>query len=101
MRQLIDDGMLWLWEDGGETVALALRTPAAVGVARIISVYTPPELRGRRYAGAIAAQACSDALARDAERVVLFTDAGNPAPNKVYERIGFRPLADYRVVKFA
>jgi RimJ/RimL family protein N-acetyltransferase len=101
VRQLIDDGLLWLWEEGGETVALALRTRAAVGVARIISVYTPPELRGRRYAGAITAQACADGLARDAERMVLFTDAQNPAPNKVYERIGFRPLADYRVVKFA
>jgi len=101
VRALTEAGMLWLWEDGGEPVALALRTPPAAGVARIISVYTPPELRGRRYAGAITAQACSDALARDAERVVLFTDAENPAPNKVYERIGFRPVADYRVVKFA
>jgi hypothetical protein len=101
VRALIDAGMLWLWEDGGETVALALRTPAAGGVARIMCVYTPPERRGRRYAGGITAQACSDALARDAERMVLFTDVHAPAPNKVYERIGFRPVADHRVVKFS
>ena len=91
---------LWLWEDGGEPVALALRTAAAEGVARVTCVYTPPERRGHRYGGAITAATCADALARDAERVVLFTDADNPAPNAVYERIGFRPVADHRVVRF-
>jgi predicted GNAT family acetyltransferase len=100
VRQLIGEGLLWLWEDGGEPVALALRTAAADGVARVTCVYTPPERRGRRYGGAITATTCADALARDAERVVLFTDADNPAPNAVYERIGFRPVADHRVVRF-
>ena len=100
VRQTIEDGRLWLWEDGGEPVALALRTAAAEGVARVTCVYTPPERRGRRYGGAITAATCADALARDAERVVLFTDADNPAPNAVYERIGFRPVADHRVVRF-
>jgi RimJ/RimL family protein N-acetyltransferase len=99
VRQTIDDGRLWLWDDG-EPVALALRTAPAEGVARVTCVYTPPERRGRRYGGAITAAACADALEREAERVVLFTDADNPAPNVVYERIGFRPVADHRVVRF-
>ena len=99
VRLAIDDGRLWLWDDGGP-VALAFRATAAEGVARVTCVYTPPEHRGRRYGGAITAAACADALARDAERVVLFTDADNPAPNVVYERIGFRPVADHRVVRF-
>ena len=72
----------------------------SAGVARINCVYTPPEQRGRRFGGAITAACAADALAREAERVVLFTDADNPAPNKVYERIGFRPVADHRVVHF-
>ena len=99
VRQTIEAGRLWLWDDG-EPVALALRTAAAEGVARVTCVYTPPERRGRRYGGAITAATCADALARDAARVVLFTDADNPAPNAVYERIGFRPVADHRVVRF-
>jgi predicted GNAT family acetyltransferase len=66
----------------------------------VICVYTPPDQRGRRLGGAVTAAACADALAREAERVVLFTDAENPAPNKVYERIGFRPVADHRAVRF-
>ena len=101
VRQQIDERMLWLWDDAaGETAALALRTPAATGVARVNCVYTPPERRGHGYAGAVTAACCADALARDAERVVLFTDLDNPAPNKVYQRIGFHPIADHRVVKF-
>jgi RimJ/RimL family protein N-acetyltransferase len=99
VRQTIDDGRLWLWDDA-EPLALALRTAPAEGVARVTCVYTPPERRGRRYGGAITAATCADALAREAERVVLFTDADNPAPNVVYERIGFRPVADHRVVRF-
>jgi RimJ/RimL family protein N-acetyltransferase len=99
VRALIADAKLWFWEDG-EPVALALRTPTAAGVTRIICVYTPPELRGRGYAGAITAATCADALAGDAERVVLFTDRTNPGPNKVYQRIGFRPVADHLVVHF-
>ena len=100
-RQQIQDGMLWLWDDDADTpVALALRTAAAEGVARIICVYTPPEHRGRRYGGAVTAACSADALAREAERVVLFTDLDNPAPNAVYQRIGYRPLSDHRVVHF-
>ena len=100
-RQQIEAGMLWLWEDEARTpVALALRTAAAEGVARIICVYTPPEHRGRRYGGAVTAACSADALAREAERVVLFTDLDNPAPNAVYQRIGYRPLRDHRVVHF-
>ena len=100
-RQQIEDGMLWLWEDeAGTPVALALRTAAAVSVARVICVYTPPEHRGRRYGGAVTAACTADALAREAERVVLFTDLDNPAPNAVYQRIGYRPLGDRRVVHF-
>lgn len=98
-RASIDNEMLWLWEDA-EPVALAMRTPAAGGVARVTCVYTPPEHRGRRYGGAVTAAASADALAREAERVVLFTDADNPAPNAVYQRIGYRPLSDHRVVRF-
>lgn len=100
-RQQIEEGRLWLWEgEDGAPVALAGRSVTAGGVARITSVYTPREHRGRRYGGAVTAACAADALARDAERVVLFTDAGNPAPNAVYQRIGFRRLSDHRAVRF-
>jgi len=100
-RQQIAAGRLWLWEgEDGAPVAQAGRSVAVGGVARVTSVYTPPEHRGRGHGGAVTAALAADALAHGAERVVLFTDLDAPAPNAVYQRIGFRPLSDHRVVRF-
>jgi predicted GNAT family acetyltransferase len=101
VRERIDDRRLWLWEDGAGVVAsLAARTPAVAGVARIGPVYTPPEHRRHGYATAVTAACTADALARDAERVVLYTDIADPSANAMYQRIGFRPIGGRRVVRF-
>ena len=100
-RERGEDGRLWLWEDAdGRPVSLAARTPAAVGVARIAPVYTPPEHRRRGYGGAITAACSADALARDADHVVLFADADNPTTNAIYQQIGFRPVSDWSTLRF-
>jgi GNAT superfamily N-acetyltransferase len=100
-RAGIADGRVWLWEDeDGAPVSLGGRTPAAAGVARIAPVYTPPEARRNGYGAAVTAACTADALARGVEHVVLFTDLANPTSNSVYQRIGFRPLSDRRVVRF-
>ena len=101
VRERLDDRRLWLWEDeAGVPVSLAARTPAVAGVARIAPVYTPPEHRRHGYATAVTAACTADALARDAERVVLFTDLADPSANAMYQRIGFRPAGGRRVVQF-
>jgi predicted GNAT family acetyltransferase len=100
-RERIDDGRLWLWEnDAGTPVSLAARTATAAGVARIAPVYTPAEQRRRGYGAAVTAACTADALACDADEVVLFTDLANPTSNSIYQSIGFRPIADRRVVRF-
>jgi predicted GNAT family acetyltransferase len=99
-RERIAGGRLWLWEIGGVPVSMAARTPTVAGVARIAPVYTPSEHRRRGYGTAITAVCTADALARDADHVVLFTDLANPTSNSIYQQIGFRPVADYRVVHF-
>jgi hypothetical protein len=102
VRERIGGGRLWLWEDpAGEVVSLAGRTVSAAGVSRVAPVYTPPEQRRRGYGEAVTAACTADALARDADHVVLFTDLANPTSNAIYQRIGFRPLADREVVRFA
>ena len=101
VRERIDDRRLWLWEDEtGVPASLAARTHAVAGVARIAPVYTPREQRRRGYAGAVTAACTADALARDAERVVLYTDLADPSANAMYQRIGFRPIGGRRVVSF-
>jgi predicted GNAT family acetyltransferase len=49
----------------------------------------------------VTAACAADALARGAAEVVLFADLANPTAQRVYERIGFRPLGDRRVVAFS
>jgi predicted GNAT family acetyltransferase len=101
VRERMDDRRLWLWEDeSGDPVSLAARTAAVAGVARIAPVYTPPEHRRHGYATAVTAACTADALARDAERVVLYTDLADPSSNAMYRRIGFRPIGGSRVVHF-
>jgi predicted GNAT family acetyltransferase len=101
-RRAIDDDRLWLWEDETKAaVALASRTPGAVGVARIAPVYTPPEHRRRGYGTAITAACTNDALDRGAEHAVLFTDLANPTSNSIYQQIGYVPVRDYRAIRFA
>jgi predicted GNAT family acetyltransferase len=102
VRDRLGDGRLWLWEDAaGATVSFAARTAPAAGVARIAPVYTPPEHRRRGYGGAVTAACTADALRRGAAHVVLFTDLANPTANALYRRIGFRPIGEYRVTRFA
>jgi len=102
VQERLEDRRLWLWEDGsGLPVSLAARTGAVAGVARIAPVYTPPDQRRRGYASAVTAACTADALARDADRVVLYTDLADPSANAMYQRIGFRPIGGRRVVQFA
>jgi predicted GNAT family acetyltransferase len=90
----------WLWEDpDGVAVSMAARRPPAAGVARIGPVYTPPECRARGYGSAVTARATRDILDQGAVPV-LYADRANPTSNRVYQRLGFRPVADRSSVRF-
>jgi GNAT superfamily N-acetyltransferase len=101
VRGQIQDGRLWLWEDpAGLAVAAAARSVNAAGVARVGPVYTPPRHRRRGYGAAVTAACTADALRRDAEHVVLFTDLANPTSNSIYQQLGYRPVSDRHIVHF-
>jgi predicted GNAT family acetyltransferase len=70
------------------------------GMVRVAAVYTPPEVRGRGYGGAVTAAVTRSALDAGAAHVVLFTDLANPTSNALYQRLGFRPVEDRTVVEF-
>ncbi|MER6413202.1 GNAT family N-acetyltransferase [Streptomyces humidus] len=90
-----------LWETpDGTPVAMAGATPEVAGQIRVAPVYTPAELRGRGYAGAATAEMSRAALASGAAEVLLFTDLSNPTSNGLYQRIGYRPVADFAVYEF-
>jgi RimJ/RimL family protein N-acetyltransferase len=102
-ERVVNDRIGWglvLWEHEGRPVSLAGRHRAAAGQARVGPVYTPPGLRGRGFGGAATAAVTRAALDAGAEGVVLFTDLDNPTSNTLYQRLGYRPVSDWAVLRF-
>ena len=90
-----------LWENGGEPVSLAgWGGPTPNGI-RIGPVYTPPELRGHGYATAVTAELSERQLDGGRSFCFLYTDLANPTSNAIYERIGYRRIAEAAEVVFA
>jgi predicted GNAT family acetyltransferase len=97
----IAQGGVTLWETpDGTPVSLAGVTPEIAGQVRIAPVYTPAALRGRGYAGAATAEVSRAAREAGASEILLFTDLDNPTSNGLYQRIGYRPVADFAVWRF-
>ncbi|MGW2312545.1 GNAT family N-acetyltransferase [Actinomadura luteofluorescens] len=94
------EGGIVLWESAGGPVAMAGRTPAVAGTARVAPVYTPAEHRRRGYGAAVTAAVTRDAQDAGATEVVLFTDLANPTSNGVYHRLGYRPVEDRIALTF-
>ena len=93
--------LMWLWEVGGRPVSFAWRSPLRppgawprTPVSRIGAVYTPAEHRGRGYASVNVAALSQRALDAGASACMLYTDLANPVSNRIYQRIGYRPVAD-------
>ncbi|MEV0603667.1 GNAT family N-acetyltransferase [Streptomyces sp. NPDC050315] len=91
-----------LWETpDGTPVSVAGMNPLIGGQIQVDIVYTPAHLRGHGYAGAVTAEVSRAALAAGAKDVVLFADLANPTSNALYQRLGYRPLADWGVYDFS
>ncbi|WP_225827613.1 GNAT family N-acetyltransferase [Streptomyces naphthomycinicus] len=93
------DLLFWQTPDG-TPVSMAGTSPRVAGQIRVVAVYTPAELRGRGYAGAVADEAGRAARSRGADEVLLFTDLANPTSNALYQRIGYRPVSDFAIHLF-
>jgi GNAT superfamily N-acetyltransferase len=98
-RRFAHGGLMWFWEVGGVPVSFAWRTPVGrpgrwprTSVARVSAVYTPPEQRGHGYASANVAALSQEALDAGASACMLYADAANPVSNRIYRRIGYRPV---------
>jgi hypothetical protein len=98
-ERLIRDGRLYIWQDGAPRSMLASTRETPNG-ASINAVYTPPEFRGRGYA-TIAVAALSRRLLEAGHGFCsLYTDLANPTSNALYQRVGYRPVADAIEIAF-
>ena len=94
------DAGFWVWEDDGRAVSVAGYSGPTPNGIRIGPVYTPPELRGRRYATALVAELSAWLLAGGRTFCFLYTDLANPTSNAIYRRIGYRQVCDSANIVF-
>ncbi len=85
----------WVWVAGGDLVSYVAYGSATPNGMRIGPVYTPPEARRRGYATALTARVSQEVLNQGKRFVTLYTDLANPTSNKIYQAIGYAPIADF------
>ena len=92
MEKLAGETLQLLWMVNGNPVSTAGIVRRTRNTAAIARVYTPPELRGRGYAGSVTAAVAEQIFAEGRTAACLYTDLRNPSSNRCYARIGFRPV---------
>jgi predicted GNAT family acetyltransferase len=93
-------GSLYFWDDGAP-VTMCADAGSSGSIARINTVYTPPDSRKRGYATATVAALTRRLLDGGRRYCCLYTDLANPTSNSVYRRIGYRPVCDIDQYKFS
>lgn len=91
LAQTAAEGRQLFWIVDGEPAAMAGIVRETRRTAAIASVYTPPSLRGRGYAGSVTAAVVERVLAEGKTTACLYSDSRNPASNRCYVKIGFKP----------
>ena len=92
---------MFLWELEGSVVSMAGysgRTPNGI---RVAWVYTPPENRGKGFAGACVAALSQKLLDEGRKYCFLYTDLANPISNHLYQKMGYEPVTDATVYSFS
>jgi len=79
---------LAVWDVQGKPVSIATAQGTDT-VARIGTVYTPVEYRGKGYASALVANLSQLQLDQGKEMCCLHADARNPVSNSIYRKIGY------------
>lgn len=92
LAQIAAEGRHQFWIVGGEPVSMAGIVRRTRHAAAVAGVYTPPALRGRGYAGSVTAAVVERIFAEGKTAACLYTDLRNPASNRCYAKIGFKPV---------
>jgi ribosomal protein S18 acetylase RimI-like enzyme len=84
-----ESGRYLFWTVDGQPVSMAAIVRRTRHTGAISSVYTPPEHRGRGYAGSVTAAVAERIFAEGKTSACLYTDLRNPISNRCYAKIGF------------
>jgi RimJ/RimL family protein N-acetyltransferase len=99
VARMAETGQFLLWIDGGEPVSMAGIERRFKKSAAISGVYTPPEWRGRGYAGSVTAATVDRIYGEGRTVACLYTDLRNPISNQCYANIGFKPVCRWAHVR--
>lgn len=81
----------------GKLVAIAETSAENSQSAMIVGVATDISQRGKGYASAVVSELCRNCFVRGKEFLCLFYD--NPTAGRIYNRIGFRELGEYGMMR--
>lgn len=100
VRRLAETGSLFIWVVDDVPVAMAGTSGTTPHGVRLGYVYTPPELRGRGYAGALTAALSRQLLGAGRRFCFLYTNPADPVPNAIYRRIGYEIVSRAACYRF-
>ncbi len=90
----------FLWVVDDKPVCLVGAGGATPNGIRIGPVYTPESERRKGYGSACTAAVSQKMLDEGRRFCFLYTDLANPTSNKIYQAIGYRPIADADLYAF-
>jgi len=97
-RLVAERGMV-LWEVDGEPCCMTgVNGPTPEGI-RVSYVYTPPDKRGHGYASALVAHVRQAQREAGKRLCFLYTDLTNPTSNRIYQKLGYRQVAESIEIK--
>ena len=97
-RMVVERNMM-LWEHDGEPCCMAgVNGPTPEGI-RVGYVYTPADKRGYGYASALVAHVSQAQLDAGKRLCFLYTDLTNPTSNRIYQKLGYRQVAESIEIK--
>ena len=100
IERVLQKQTAFLWENQ-IPVSIACSTRSTLNGIGINMVYTPPEHRKQGYASACVAALSQKLLDKGYKFCFLFTDLSNPTSNKIYQDIGYQPVADWNNYSFS
>lgn len=99
VREMIERNLWWVGESGGRLCFFCNVGPWCHKTAQLQGIWTPPELRGRGLATASFSAIC-DRLLEHSPTLSLYVNDFNRNAIALYERVGFRHVADFQTILF-
>jgi predicted GNAT family acetyltransferase len=101
-ERMLASGNLSVWEiPTGDVVSTAGTAGPTLHGIRLNYVHTPRELRGRGYAAALVTDLTQSLLDGGRAFVFLHADRANPTATRLYERLGFKAVGDFAMIRLA